>query len=335
MAMASPAGAALAPGICILFILTSARLCLCGEVAPSLDPFCDAINRDAKTLLAEGRGDEVEKRLSAFLTRPDNSRDADFCRGVTSLNLTYAFERSGKVKEAEAEANRSLELFEAAAGSDAALRRALLAVADIEICKRNFSRAARLVARADHLQNPSHTDLALIHAAKALLLSQQNRLQEAEGEFIESLGERNRSGEARSPDAIPDMCNLASLYLIRGRSAEAVTLLEEVERILDETPPDDRRRVQTDLILADAYARSRRTQEAEYVFRRAHSIVAARPPALDPDLSRYAELQYATFLRRRGRKREARDVKEQAEARYGKDLSLLTVSADTLLSRAR
>ena len=297
----------------------------------TLSPECDAANRQAVTLLANERVGEAEVQLSQFLSKLGSSADEKLCLGVTLSNLTSALERQGKLDLAEQAAIRSINLLEEKLGPNApGLLQALRLRTVIALERGQYSKADKLLSRAESLSKLTHLDIAVTKGLRGNLLVRAGHFVEAEAAFRQAIAEREQAGQGATPDIGPELGSLADLYLIERRVPEALVLLERELKISEAFPFDADTRIKMLLELAFAQSLHKDRKEAESYLRRALGLVDTLPPALRPGLGRSVYLHYSSFLSSTGRKREGKALAKQAYALFGPDSTTLVVGLDSL-----
>ena len=301
--------------------------------ATTLNPACNAVNREALALLAEGRASEAEGHLSQFVSQIDGRADDKLCMGVTLSNLTAALARLGKFDIAEQSAKRSMSLLEETLGPNApTLGAPLQLLAQIAATKGQFGNAANLLSRVESLLAPTDADLPITKGLRATLLVKAGKLVEAEAEYRRSIAEIELAGRGATLDIAPDLYNLAVLYLKEHRVPEALALLERSVRIAESFPQDAYTHVNILLGLAVAHGMHKDSEEAEDRFREAMNLLGSLLPTVRPGIGRNVYLGYSEFLRGEGRKREAKAVLKESYARFGPAPLTFVIDVNSLLA---
>jgi len=318
---------------------TQLAVLLCAAVrltAASIDPACDAANRQAIVLLAANRASEAQEKLFQFVAQLGSSSDDNLCRGIALNNLTAAYQSLGKFDLAEQAVSQSVNLLENEFGPNSVtLRRPLQHLAGIAIGKGQFSKASHLLSRAESLPGADLLDQALSQGLRAKLLAESGHAEEAEAVYRESIAGFEQAGHGATPRIAPELCNLAVLYLARGRVPDAIALLQRVLKIAEVTPLDADTYVKTLADLAVVESRHNDPKQAELYFERALAGIDSLPAGLRPNVGRHIYLNYATFLRSTGRKREAKTINEEALSRFGPEPVAAAVDVAALQTERR
>jgi tetratricopeptide (TPR) repeat protein len=310
-----------------------AVICLTLLLKARNSPECEAAHRQALTLLAEGRNADAEELLSPLVSKLSTPQDDNVCLATMLGDLASAFQRLGRFVAAENATHRSLTLIvesiETTLGPhDPLLSHPLQMLAKLAIMDGQMQKAAELVSRAELLAlTPS--DRAATRGLRAGILAHQGKLADSEREYRLAISEWENADKAESLEAVPDLSNLAVVYIKQGRVKEALTLLERCLRIVEIPPYDLNLRVTTLLTIANAHAKSKEREHADLYFLKAIDLVGGER-LVRPDLARVVYSAYAEHLRNTGRKGKAHDLDQQALALFGPNPPTSIVDVDSL-----
>jgi tetratricopeptide (TPR) repeat protein len=313
----------------VVFAIANAHL-----LAATTSSQCNAVNQQALGLVAAQRTVEAEAQLSQLAAKMAGSPENKVCLAVTLSNWSQTLERLGKIGEAEQVAVHSISLFEETVGPhDVLLRVPLIFLAQTAIRKEEFGKASKLLSQVESLPEATHADLATTKGLRADLLEQAGALSDAEESYRESIAENDLAGRGATSSVIPELQNLAMLYINQHRIPEALPLLERAVSLTSTPLSDIDTRVQSRLLLAICLSLHKDKQRAEGYFQQAIQLLDALPPAVRPTLGRSVYLHYASFLHDTGHKRESNSLKQKAQALFGSDPGPFTVSVDSLLAK--
>jgi tetratricopeptide (TPR) repeat protein len=125
--------------------------------------------------------------------------------------------------------------------------------------------------------------------------------------------------------AVPELTNLALLYLNQRRLTDAAPLLERAWHITDRTEDaSDEQRITAMTNLGVLYGKQRRWPAAAGLLQKAMTIAAAGT-AIRTTARRRLYETYAEVLRRSGQKGEAKALQAEAASLFPPDTSSLTV----------
>jgi tetratricopeptide (TPR) repeat protein len=197
--------------------------------------------------------------------------------------------------------------------------------------KGHYREARKLLTRVEALPPATPSDLAINQGLRAIFLEEQGNLADAELEYRKSIASWERLGRGASTEVVPELGNLASLYIKKRRITEALLLLERAFRITETVPCDANIRVGTLVMLAFAHSLHKDDAEAEKYFRRGLDLLSSLPPAVRAQTGRKLYFAYSSFLEKVGRKKEAKEFRQQAYGLFGPDPSGISVDIDSWL----
>jgi tetratricopeptide (TPR) repeat protein len=304
-------------------------------VAGGLSPACTAINEQAIKMAADQQLLAAEVKLSEFAHNlKADSVDGKICLGVTLGNLSAVFQRLGKIDSAEQAATRAASILEETGSVDeGVLRTSLQLLAQIAVKRDSFRKADALLNRLERLPQPRHIDVAVSEGLRGALFVSAGQLTQAEEAYRKSMAERELAGFGSTVGIIPELDNLAILYLNQERTSEALDLLRRAASIADVPNTDSDLRVETLGLFGVALGRHHDADEADLCFRRAINLLQEVPVGSRAELGRNIYVNYVAYLRAAGRKKEGKAVLQTASALFGIDPSVLTVSVDSLLAK--
>jgi tetratricopeptide (TPR) repeat protein len=281
---------------------------------------------------AAGRSSESEHELARIIAQLPE-RDG-LCLGIASGDMAALLQRRGDIAGAGKYAHQAVAALETA-GPDyqMALARPLQVLAETYLGEQRFAKAKEVLARLETLPAPSRRDRAAQAGMRASIDVYEGRWDDAEGRFGAAIKLWEEIGEGDNISIVPELGNLALLYLNRQRFADAAPLLERARRILDaskEATSEQRLTVMTNLGVL--YANKRDWRAAGEFLRRALEIADAAA-AVDVTARRRLYGTYALVLRRSGQKREAKQFQAKAEALLPSDPSSMTVDAQSVAGR--
>jgi len=134
----------------------------------------------------------------------------------------------------------------------------------------------------------------------------EGRWQDAERHYRGAISEWEAAGEGDTISVVPELSNLALLYLNQRRLADAAPLLERAWHLADTAKEaTDEQRVTLMTNLGVLYTRQRRWQAAGELLRRSLEIAGAGT-GVGADARRRLFETYALVLRQTGQRREAK-----------------------------
>jgi tetratricopeptide (TPR) repeat protein len=305
--------------------------------ATTLSQRCHALNQRAIGFIDGDRAGEAAAFLSETIRQFGESSDDKFCKALLLINLAIATFRLGNLNAAEHTANEGLALMEQTLGTRAPeLRQPLQALASFALHHDKLKRADELISRIESLPWETHVDLAAEHGLRATLLAQAENETEAEREYRAAISEWELVGTRDLPlDAVPDLWNLATLYLNMRRGNDALLLLKRGLDISETSPLNLELRVRILFGLGVAYTTVRDPESAERSFQKAIQLLDSVTPVFRSSLGQVLYEAYSVSLKSRGRKQEAKELKRRGESLYGRDTSGMTVGIESLLPREK
>ncbi len=298
-------------------------MCVC-EVGGAEDfSGCLAAVQTAVAQSVAGYPDQAERQLAAIIA---DSGTSPACLGFASGDLAVLLQRKGDTKAAERYAKQSVAALEAAGpGYRMALIRPLQVLAQTYLAGQRFASAKEVLARLESFPELSSRDRALHAGARALIAANERRRKDAEQEYRLAIGAWETAGEGNAMSAVPELTNLALLYLNQRRLADAAPLLEHAWHITDRTEDaSDEQRITAMTNLGVLYGKQRRWPAAAGLLQKAMTIAAAGTPVGTTARRRLYET-YAEVLWRSGQKGEARALQARAASLFPPDTSSLTV----------
>jgi tetratricopeptide (TPR) repeat protein len=239
--------------------------------------------------------------------------------------LAVLLQRRGDVKGAEKYARQAVAALEAGGPEyEMALARPLRVLAETCLAEQRFTKAKEVLARLEHLPEISPRDRAAQAGAQALIDTNEGRWQDAERHYHAAIGAWEEAGEGDAMSVVPELTNLALLYVNQRRLAEAALLFERARRITDtskEATDEQRLTVMTNLGVL--YSKQGRLPAAIEFLRRAMEIAEVGTGGSIARRRLYET--YALVLRRSGQKREAKALQARADALLLPDTSSMTV----------
>jgi tetratricopeptide (TPR) repeat protein len=249
--------------------------------------------------------------------------------------LAVLLQRRGDVKGAEKYARQAVAALEAGGPKyEIALARPLRVLAETYLAEQRFAKAKEVLARLEHLPEISPRDRAGQAGAQALIDTNEGRWQDAERHYRAAIGAWEEAGEGDAMSIVPELTNLALLYVNQRRLAEAAPLFERARDITDtskEATDEQRLTVMTNLGVL--YSKQGRLPAATEFLRRAMEIAEAGTGGSIAKRRLYET--YALVLRRSGQKREAKALQARADALLLPDTSSMTVDIREAAGRRR
>jgi tetratricopeptide (TPR) repeat protein len=278
------------------------------------DQECTGSIRHAMAHVALGRLAEAEENLSFALSKVDG-RAGDPCAGLILHNLATIASMSGRSRDAEQLAARSVAALERVYGADdPALWRPLLVLAGARLEQGKTPAARADLKRLMEIRPEQPQDRALIHGTVASLLQRLGERREAEVEYRAALQAWNDSGRGETVDVASVLTSLATLLIEDRRLEEARRAVERAAGILSHSKdalPMDRSKLL--MVRGALHAGRREWPDAEIDLRDALAIADAQS-AVD---ARYVLTLLATFteaLNRNHHRNAARKVEARAAA---------------------
>ena len=214
-----------------------------------------------------------------------------------------------------------------------ALARPLQVLADAYLAQQRFAKAEEVMGRLEYLPGVSPRDRAARAGSHALIEANAGRLQDAERHYRAAIGGWEEAGEGDGMSVVPELTNLALMYLQQRRLADAAPLFERARRIADSSKEaTDEQRLTIMTNLGVLYAKQGRWQVAAELLPRALEI-AEEGTGIGTVARRRFYDTYALVLRRSGQKREAKALQARADALLPPDTSSMVVDAGETAGR--
>ncbi len=183
------------------------------------------------------------------------------------------------------------------------LRKSLELLAQIAV-ERNASRKAdALLNRLEALPHAQPIDVAVSEGLRGDLFLSGGQLMQAESAYRKSISERELAGFGSALSIVPELDNLAILYLNEKRTSEALVLLRRAASITDVPKTDADVRVQTLGLLGVGLGRHKDAEEADLCFKHAIELLPEVPAGMRADIGRTVYTNYVAYLRATGAKK--------------------------------
>lgn len=294
-------------------------------------PDCDAMINETSMDVANGNWQLAESRLSEGIVHLESIMPGSECLGVALNNLASIMQLHGRWDEAERYAMLSMRIFEQNDSADPGdLRHPLLILARIALAQAQFTKARHLIERLQSLPTLGAEDAALMSGIVAQLLIAQHRDRDAVRALNEALVQWEKAGEASSLRIVPDLNNLALLYVNGRRFSEAKPLLERALR-LEEGGTNPVELIGVLNTLGVMYATQHHWPNAEACYQRA--IELSKNGILYPSIMKPVYQHYLDVLRRDGRKQEAKALEADIHAVFGHETPSLRVDVEELMPK--
>ena len=305
------------------------------SAASIVSPECDAANVSGIKLLDAERVTEAEAWFSSFLAKLDDSPGTKLCKAVTLTSYGQALDRLGKWDEAERAGRRAIDLMEQLQGKDySPLHRPLQLLVGIALEKGQYAKGERLLGRAEALPGPGLIDLANESGFRAVLESMAERYPEAERSGRRSVEHWEQAGFGDSLSIVPELANLGTVLILQHRHRDAIPVLERCLSILRRSPDSPAMHVRALVVAAVAQANAGDRSTADGYYSEAVSRLPTVPVNARSEIGRQLYAIYADFLRKTGRKRDAKAADEQART-IGPDPSSVVVDVNSLMPKPR
>lgn len=270
---------------------------------------CERVNN---VVFAEAASGHIEHAETAALASGDT-----VCVGVVLHNLASKMSLNGRTAEAERLAEKSVRLLEGTLPpNDPGLLRPLQLLSAVLLEQNKIANSREAFRKMLRIRVERPQERALVYGMGAELLHAENKLNEAETEYLMALGAWREAGGEASPEAGAALNALAAIYIEEHRFGEA---RQKVDRALaiftaaKEAVPMDRTKAL--FVRAALYARQGSWREAEQDLREAIALAEGSPP--DPVfMVRILDFD-ALALRKTHRGVEARSVRARADALRG------------------
>jgi len=298
-------------------------VCACEVLGGADFTGCLAAVQTAVSQTVAGHPDEAERQLVTIITDSQTDR---VCLGFAAGDLAVILQRKGDMKGAERYAKQSVAAFDAAAPDyEPALVRPLQVLAQTYLAQQRFASAKEALARLERLPISSSRDRALQAGARGLIAANEQRWKDAEQEYRLAIGAWETAGEGNAISAVPELTNLALLYLNQRRLTDAEPLLERAWHIVDSAEDaGNEQRITVMTNLGVLYGKQSRWPAAAELLRKAMDI-AGTVPEIGTTARRRLYETYAEVLRRCGQKGAAKALQAEADSLFPPDTSSLTV----------
>lgn len=307
-------------------------VCVCRLFGSEPLTGCLAAIKTAVSHSAAGRWSESERDLVGIIA--EASGDNRLCLGIASADLAVLLQRRGDVKQAERYALQSVAALETGGAEyEIALARPLQVLAEAYLAEQRFAKAKDVMARLEYLPVSSPRDWAVRAGSLALIEANEGRWQDAERHYRAAIREWEAAGEGDRMSVVPELTNLALIYLRQRRLGDAAPLFERAWHIAD-TSKDatNELRLTTMTNLGVLYAKQGRWPAAAEFLPQALEI-ADEGTGIRPIARRRLYETYALVLGRLGKKREAKALQARADALLPPDTSPMTVDAGETAGR--
>ena len=293
---------------------------------------CLAAIQTAVAQSAAGRWSDAERALVGIIA--ETSSGNRLCLGIASGDLAVLLQRRGDVKGAERYARQSVDVLETGGPEyETALARPLQVLAGVYLDEKRFAKASEVLKRLEHLPASSPRDRAVQAGARAWIDANEGRWQDAEQHYHEAIAEWEAAGGGDTMSVVPELSNLALLYLNQRRLADAAPLLERAWHLADTSKEaTNEQRVTLMTNLGVLYTKQRRWQAAGELLRRSLEMAEAGT-GVGADARRRLYETYALVLRQTGQRREAKLLQARADALLPPDTSSMTVDAGETAGR--
>ena len=279
---------------------------------PIHDAGTDTVCREfEQTVLAQrARGRAVDAIIEDAVERRGRA-----CGEIIFVALAAAASESGRLRDVERYAERSIELLEIDhSPNHPILLRPLALVFGASFGLNNLAKARRTFDRLRRIHADNPADSALIHTMAAKLLDREGNMPGVELELRAALAGQEAAGRCNTADGAWAFHQLGRLYLTQGRYEEARTVvsraLASIAAAPDAAPQDHVEMIHTEAILDLLQGR---WKESERKFARALAMADAEA-TLDPAVMRRLVVNYAANLRKLGRGRDARTIEKRLTA---------------------
>ena len=287
-------------------------------------PLAGSLGEKAQTLLALAylHMDAARYPASEGLFREaleildrDSEQRYQAAQARSGLSLLYAL--MGRYAAAESTARRAVAVLERSGGRTETLAEAYLSLAEVYRRIGNVGRAEVYYERSlritESLKQDQRLAMTLVLLAAVYVLD--GRYAQAEELLRRAVTSLQLAAGHDSPEAGIAMARLGSAIAAQQRYAEAAQLQLSGLDILERALGKDHVAVAKTLDdLAETYRSAARFHDAEPLYRRALEIVKTKLGPEHPDLTT-CMLHYALLLKATGRKREAKQLLEEAERR--------------------
>lgn len=285
----------------------------------SLSSTCEDLNQSIRRDIAGGQLEKAERAASAAAA--DEARPLQpLCAAQIFGDVAAAMQIAGRLKEAEAFAERALAYFDKSSPpDDPAYSVPLYVLAAVQLEEGMMGSARETFRRMQNIHASSPSTRALVHGIGAVLFEIEEKWDEAEAEYKAGAAAFASAGRENSGDTAVILTGLATLYLNEGRYGDALDAVQRALKTLDranDTVPLDR--IKALNLRGVIMGRQHQWREAEKDLFEAFCLVR-RQPQVDPIEIEAVVANYATVLRKQHRKREAQSVLAWGAALRGHD----------------
>lgn len=293
-------------------------LCLVFLLTPAFTDENDwqGLNRRGVEAYKQGRYPDAEELLSAALTEAEKLGKEDSRLAASLNNLAAVYRAQHKYGEAEPLYKRALTILKEALGHehpDVAANLNNLGRLYYEIAKQADARLAENL-----LSSPQILDPATSYQLQVQISFREHKYAEAEPLFKQALRIQEKTLRQDHPDLAMTLIHLADLYFAQGMYKKAGPLYSRTLAIQEETFGAEHINVSDTVYrMALMYKLQKKYLKSEPFFLRALSI---REGILGPEHNEVGEIlaNYASLLRRMGRKDEAKKMEARAKAIHKK-----------------
>jgi tetratricopeptide (TPR) repeat protein len=285
----------------------------------------ESLVRQAHQWVAQAEYSKAEQTLLAALQRVEPSGES---AAVILNNLGSLYQDQGRLLDAKRCYEQSIRIWESAGGVN--LAQPLNNLGGVYRALGLYGKAEQAYLRSlemrERVHGPDHPDVARVWNNLALVYRAQGRGGQAEEAGLRALRILEQAPGPSPLDIAAVRTNLGGVYYDQRRFADAEQQLQQAIRISRDHPGQ----AQTLLLLASVYVAEGQAPAAEPLLRRAIEVTERAFGPEHPDLAPMLG-QYATVLRRTGRKQEAREASRRAktirEASARRDLLGRTMDA--------
>ncbi|MGI9072948.1 MAG: hypothetical protein ACR2JB_16955 [Bryobacteraceae bacterium] len=321
-----------------IFLLCAATIVMEGAISaqtpnPNSSAVCESSNQIAVRYANQGHSKETE---SLLLHELETTRSGADCMGLFLNNVAALMLSSGRLKQAEFFAERSVNILENSySRKDAVLLRPLQILSAARFQQGNIGKAREAFRKMQAIPSERLEDKALVHGITAALLHAEGRLKEAESEYLVTISAWEGAGHGNTAGAGTVISQLGSLYIEEHRFEEAHRLLDRAWALFisaEDTVAMDKIKLLNNR--ATLHARQGEWREAGedlrvcilMVDRQAHVHPAAVATLLD---------NYAIALRKNHRKRDARSIEARASTLRDRPATNAVVDVTELLAESK
>src|SRR5579862_335407 len=196
---------------------------------------CIKLNHEVMALVAQDQFTKADHLLSGAPAGGD--RIDPVCAGLSMNNAAALLLRSGRPKEAEAIAKRSVHALEQSlAADDLILLRPLHTLAAAELQQGQTARARETLKAMQSIPTTRPEDRALVNVAAASLFEVQGRWPEAETQYAAAIQAMKEAGCSDTADAGVLLLDMGGLHIKQHRMQDADRALTEAFAVFDRAP---------------------------------------------------------------------------------------------------